>query len=50
MIDEYKDVFYEHYEVNKMFEINNNIDVMDEIKDDLKLFHQFCSWKMLQKQ
>jgi hypothetical protein len=39
MIDEYKDVFYEHYDVNKIFEIKDNNDVRGLIKDDLKLFH-----------
>jgi hypothetical protein len=29
MIDEYKDVFYEHYEVPKNFGIKNNIYVID---------------------
>ncbi len=29
MIDEYKDVFYQHYDINKIFEIKDNEDIMN---------------------
>jgi hypothetical protein len=51
LIDEFKEALYEHYNFPLFNDyIKKDEDKMEELLKDLKLFHQFSSWKMLQTQ
>jgi hypothetical protein len=50
LIDQFKEALCKQYGIQLFTDITKNENKMNELLEDIKLFHQFSSWKMLQMQ